>query len=413
MKNLRSNYLNNKFLLDCIIGSGAMGIVGLFTNTITRQKVAIKQLPAFEVEEIYLQEALKEANVHSQLRHPNIVQIYEYFKIDQYFYIVMEYCNAGNLVTENTRQRFKEMYRYKEIQFKFVDELVYQIVKAVYYLHYQHFLHRDIKPQNILLHVQNGHLSVKLADFGCSKKQKQEYQNTMVGTPEFQSPEQILGQKYTNKIDIWGLGCVIYYLLEGDAPFMNKIHSLQVHFNSSKSCELPKSIQGKFRTLLNNTLIKDQNQRLTALEILQIYYDKRLELHQRPLFQKKIKIGILGQNFINSSYSSNNFCIEFVTVTRTLKDVPLYLICVDDLMLGSFQADYISQTGGNVFCLLDSAQNYDKSQLTEFMSRNDTFITSVYQNFTEHLICRLINTSIRFSKLSKSKVKSTVECFVD
>lgn len=95
-----------------------------------------------------------------------------------------------------------------------------QIVAALKYVHSVHVLHRDMKPQNILL-TGPQHRIVKLADFGIAKvlSSKTEQAQTLIGTPQFLSPELCAGSKYDAKSDVWALGCVLYELAQLRKPF--------------------------------------------------------------------------------------------------------------------------------------------------------------------------------------------------
>ncbi|KAI1899179.1 hypothetical protein AGOR_G00058940 [Albula goreensis] len=155
----------------------------------------------------------KEAVLLSRMKHPNIVTFFESFDERMNMYIVMEYCDGGDLMKRIKMQR-GALFTENQI----VDWFV-QICLGLKHIHDRKVLHRDIKTQNIFL-ASNG-TKVKLGDFGTARmlNNTTELAKTCVGTPYYLSPEICENRPYNNKTDIWSLGCVLYELCTLKHPF--------------------------------------------------------------------------------------------------------------------------------------------------------------------------------------------------
>ncbi|XP_035460181.2 serine/threonine-protein kinase Nek5-like isoform X1 [Scophthalmus maximus] len=155
----------------------------------------------------------KEVTVLSKMRHPNIVSFTSSFQEEGSLYIVMEYCDGGDLMKKIKMQRgipFTE----QQIVGWFI-----QICLGLKHIHDKKILHRDIKAQNIFL--TDGGMKAKLGDFGIARmlNNTMELARTCVGTPYYLSPEICESRPYNNKTDIWSLGCVLYELCTLRHPF--------------------------------------------------------------------------------------------------------------------------------------------------------------------------------------------------
>jgi serine/threonine protein kinase len=177
------------------IGKGAYGNVCLIQHSKTREgPFALKKMTLPNASEIeYVQQ---EINLHKKLDNPFIIGLIDFFYEDQTAFIIMEYASSGNLYN----------YLHKALFIPKPDLLTMftQIVLAVKHLHFKEILHRDIKPENILL---DSNRNVKLCDFGWSAQcSGYQIRNTFCGTPEYMSPEMLLGKGQTHKSDIYSLG---------------------------------------------------------------------------------------------------------------------------------------------------------------------------------------------------------------
>ena len=162
-----------------------------------------------------------EIDIMKHSKHPNIVSFINHFENSDYIFIVMELLNEGSL----EKYLVKTAFRIKE---KIAASICYQIADALLYLHKYGVIHRDLKPDNILICqkkdlLNEDYIQIKLMDFGLSKIQgNSEKANEGYGTLAYLSPEVLLKLPYDDKVDIWSLGVIIYYILSGEIPFMPK-----------------------------------------------------------------------------------------------------------------------------------------------------------------------------------------------
>ena len=196
----------------------------------------------------------REITIMHKIRHPNVVELYDIYENEEFFYIAMELCPNGNL-----KQFVRESGPLSDSDTKII---AIQILNALEYIHSQKICHRDVKPENILF---KGGIP-KLADFGLARVMSGTSKFSMVGTPYYLAPEVISGD-YNMKCDIWSLGVVIYYAITGKRPFVGegyeelfaKIQSTEISWEN-----VPEDAQDFLRYLLR----KDYKLRPNAHEAL-------------------------------------------------------------------------------------------------------------------------------------------------
>ncbi len=197
------------------IGSGAMADVYRTHDPEINRSAALKLLKKDHlVDQEYLNRFIKEAKAAGALTHPNIVTVYDVGKIDDSPYIMMELLE-GCTLTEFLQNNNK-------LSIKMLLNISMQIASALDYAHNQGVVHRDIKPDNIIFHEQQG--SVKIADFGIARfgdsEAKEKTQAGMIlGTPRYMSPEQAKGETIDGRSDLFSLGVILYELLTGHKAF--------------------------------------------------------------------------------------------------------------------------------------------------------------------------------------------------
>uniref|UniRef100_A0A3Q2DK20 non-specific serine/threonine protein kinase n=1 Tax=Cyprinodon variegatus TaxID=28743 RepID=A0A3Q2DK20_CYPVA len=197
------------------IGEGAFGKALLVRDRrVDGEKLCVvKQISLKKMSSKEKEASKKEVILLSQMNHPNIVSFITTFQEKGGLYIVMEYCDGGDLLKRINMQRgipFSEE--------QIVDWFI-QICLGLKHIHDRKVLHRDIKSQNIFL--TDGGMKVKLGDFGIARMLNNtlEMARTCVGTPYYLSPEICESRPYNNKTDIWSLGCVLYELCSLKHPF--------------------------------------------------------------------------------------------------------------------------------------------------------------------------------------------------
>lgn len=224
----RPNGLPDRYEILGLLGTGGMGRVLHARDQVLDREVAIKVLTAYcALDEAYAQRFLNEARAAARLNHPNIVQIYEFGNQDGCAYLVMEYVDGGSL-----KENMAVNGRYSEYR---AAELIGEACQALGAAHAGGIMHRDVKPDNMMLTTSG---AFKLVDLGLAKQIESGADQTMtgctMGTPHYISPEQIHGDKVVDlRSDIYSLGASLYYLATGSVPFEGSsgAHIMARHLN--------------------------------------------------------------------------------------------------------------------------------------------------------------------------------------
>uniref|UniRef100_A0A8C0JAZ2 Serine/threonine-protein kinase 36 n=1 Tax=Chelonoidis abingdonii TaxID=106734 RepID=A0A8C0JAZ2_CHEAB len=241
-----------------MIGEGSFGRVYKGRRKYSAQVVALKFIPKVGRSEKELKNLQREIEIMRGLHHPNIVQMLDSFETDKEVVVVTDYAE-GELF-----QILEDDGNLPEEQ---VQDIASQLVSALYYLHSHRILHRDMKPQNILL--GKGGI-IKLCDFGFARAMSI---NTMVltsikGTPLYMAPELVQERPYDHTADLWAVGCILYELVVGTPPFYtNSIFQL-VSLIVRDPIKWPKAMSPLFKSFLQGLLMKDPRQRLSWPELL-------------------------------------------------------------------------------------------------------------------------------------------------
>lgn len=204
--------LNGRYKIQSLIGTGGMAAVYLAKDLILDRLVAIKVLRLdFRQNDDAMRRFRREALSATQLIHPNIVGVYDVGQSQEMNYIVMEYVEGTDL-KDYVRQR-GALHPIEAVR------IMMQIVSAIAAAHQNRIIHRDIKPQNILIDKEG---NVKITDFGIAvalSDTSLTQTNTLLGSVHYLSPEQARGGMATIQTDIYALGIVLYELLTGKVPF--------------------------------------------------------------------------------------------------------------------------------------------------------------------------------------------------
>jgi serine/threonine protein kinase len=195
-----------KYQILANLGSGGFGTVLLAKDTWIGKKVAIK-IPHRQTGDF--DELLQEPRLLAALDHPNIVGIVTAEKLENVFFIVMEYVKGESLESTLDREKSLDLPR----------ALTYgvQVLKGVEHAHQAQILHRDLRPANVLI-SESG--VVKVADFGTSRLLEKSHATTVIGSPPYMAPEQFQGRAVLAS-DIYSVGVILYQMLTGQLPYFS------------------------------------------------------------------------------------------------------------------------------------------------------------------------------------------------
>lgn len=210
-----------KYEIHRLLGRGSMGTVHEAWDPIIARRVAIKTITLPDVSDPETEEALvrfrREAQAAGRMHHPNIVSVFDYIETNDMACIVMEFIDGPTLKSLlDTQQRFP------------ISEIVCimsDVLAGLSFSHSRGVVHRDLKPGNIILTTDG---KAKIADFGIARIEDSTmtYAGSVLGTPAYMSPEQILGQMADARSDIYSAGVIIYQLLTGKRPFEGTMSSI-------------------------------------------------------------------------------------------------------------------------------------------------------------------------------------------
>lgn len=209
---LTGTKLQNRYKVLEKIGAGGMSVVWKAYDLVLDRNVALKVLrPEMSEDESFIVRFKREAKAAASLTHPNIVSIYDVGQDGGLYFIVMELVEGETLRDKLRRQ--------KRLDLREALEIAAQVCRGLAHAHANKIIHRDIKPQNILI-TRDGH--VKVADFGIARalgSASNTATDVVVGSAPYISPEQARNGDVSARSDLYSLGCVLYEMLAGEPPF--------------------------------------------------------------------------------------------------------------------------------------------------------------------------------------------------
>ncbi|HEX6270094.1 MAG TPA: protein kinase [Anaerolineales bacterium] len=276
-------HIIGKVRIEKFLARGGMAEVYLGTHLTLERPVTVKVLHShIESEPELLTRFQREAKVVASLRHPNIVQVFDFDTHEGHPYIVMEYIKGPTLSTylrhlhENNRK----------LSYKQIGHLLSVITAGLDYAHAQGVIHRDIKPANILLHSKNGEFSADrpltkntepvITDFGLVRiahSGTQTASGLVSGTPKYMSPEQARGEQVDHRTDIYSLGVVLYELVAGHVPFEADSTLVVIYKHIHEPPPPIDGIPPQLQTVIDKVLAKNPDQRYqSATEVAADFY---------------------------------------------------------------------------------------------------------------------------------------------
>ncbi|MER2513351.1 MAG: serine/threonine-protein kinase, partial [Nitrosomonas ureae] len=250
--------IQQRYRINGVLGRGGMGVVYEAYDLVLQRSVAIKVLPTqLTVDPEFVSRFQQEAITAANLRHPYIVTVHDVGQEDGEYFIIMEYVKG-----ETLEQYLASHGPLSPIQ---VGKVIHEISSALDHAHGKDIVHRDIKPSNIMKDV-NDH--AVLMDFGLVRAGEgfgPTRNATIMGTPEYMAPEQILGQTIDRRTDIYALGVVAYEMLSGRTPFAQTTPLATAHAHAYDPPPALRSIANhiseQIEAVVMQALAKDPSQR--------------------------------------------------------------------------------------------------------------------------------------------------------
>ncbi len=259
----------NRYLLQELLGEGGMGSVFKGYDETLHRFVAVKVLhPHFAKQPKFQERFLREARAAAAMDHAGIVKVYDFGQSDDLLFIVMEFIPGSNLRELLTDLRATNRW----ISLPEAVELGRQVCLAIDYAHLHGILHRDIKPDNIMVKVdQSGILPYRpvLTDLGLARlldEQAITQVGESMGTPAYMSPEQAMGETTDVRSDVYSLGVLLFELVTGQVPFPAKTITEAIRYHTRESVPCPTSINpdipAPLEAVILKTLEKDPGDRI-------------------------------------------------------------------------------------------------------------------------------------------------------
>ena len=285
------------------LGKGTYANIYLVTKTSSDIKnyYVIKQINLEGLSVEVKQSFKNEATILSKIKSEFVVKYIESFEENNFFNIVMEYCEGGDL------EKFLLERKKIPLNDNFIWKLFIQIVIGLGEIHNMNILHRDLKTPNIFLTKDN---DIKIGDLGIAKQlYRIHFTKTVIGTPYYLSPEICKEKSYNEKSDIWALGCVLYELCTFVHPFeATNQASLIKKILEQNPKPIPATYDNNFNRIVKQLLQKDMNKRPSCKLILKEPYvmKKAKELKLYNKYQKLIGYNINKHisNEINNAKNS-------------------------------------------------------------------------------------------------------------
>ena len=290
----KGDMINDRYQIIRSIGEGGMANVYLAEDTILNRKVAVKILRGdLASDEKFVRRFQREAISASSLTDPNIVEVYDVGEDDGKYFIVMEYVEGKTL-----KQLIKKR---GSLTLPEVVDIMLQLTKAIAHAHESYIIHRDIKPQNVII-LEDG--TVKIMDFGIAVALNSgdlTQTNSVMGTVYYIPPEQANGGAATIKSDIYSLGILMYELVTGHVPFKGD-SPVEVALKHMKEplpsiCEYDPDMPQSIENIILRAAAKNPKNRYDSA--MEMHDDLKTALDPERFNEPKIKYAYPETNFDN------------------------------------------------------------------------------------------------------------------
>ncbi|CAK70691.1 unnamed protein product (macronuclear) [Paramecium tetraurelia] len=308
----------DNYVLERCIGKGQFGEVFKVYNKQTQEDIAVKCVKRELLKGKFTELLENEINVLRTCNNDNIIKLYDIKKSINNIYLIIEYCNEGDLSQYIKQKKFL-------VEEEAVDYLL-QILNGFKTLVKNKIMHRDFKLENILKHDGN----IKIADFGFSKllNDHQALAKTMLGSPLNKAPEVLNNQEYDNKADIWSIGYCFYELLFGKSPFTttNMVELLEnIKTQQFVIDRKVNNISPTAEDLLNKMLVVNPKDRISWQDL----FNHEINFYQEEKLKKDLETALKGGEVMMNMrkfYIKNNLVFDHPADLKKKEDLNNFAI---------------------------------------------------------------------------------------
>jgi serine/threonine protein kinase len=256
---------DNDYVLQDRLRSGSYGVVWTTAHKTTHDVFAVKVIDRTKLKQKDDDGVYREVKILNDLMEvKNIVKLIDFYQDPETFYVVQFYAKGGDVF-----DRLAKRTSYTEADARHFAETLLQTMKA---LHDLKLCHRDMKPENLLLRDTMDDTSILVADFGFAAYVPEDGLKTRCGTPAFVAPEVLIGSRYTQQVDMWSVGCLLFMLIGGYPPFQAESH--KGLFRKIRAADFTfhdcywKNVSVHAKQVISKLLTVDPTFRLTAQQAL-------------------------------------------------------------------------------------------------------------------------------------------------
>ncbi|CAB4300774.1 unnamed protein product [Prunus armeniaca] len=257
--NPNQSRLIGDYILGPKVGSGSFAVVWRSRHRQLGIEVAVKEIDKKQLSPKVSDSLLKEISILSTINHPNIIRLFEAIQTQDKIYLVLEYCDGGDLAAY--------IHRHGKVSENVAKHFMRQLAAGLQVLQEKHLIHRDLKPQNLLLSTTIEETPLlKIGDFGFARSlTPQDLADTLCGSPLYMAPEIIQNQKYDAKADLWSVGAILFQLVTGKPPFDGNV-------NFSQTESAPQNVEHTSLLPPLKSMVEQSNSSVS---------DKRLQLNSK------------------------------------------------------------------------------------------------------------------------------------
>lgn len=305
-----------KYLVRGMLGVGGMGVVYRGFDPMIEREVAIKVLPNEVTQDsVALRRFLQEARAAGKVNHSNVATIYETGEQNGSYYLVMELLAGGSLAS---------LLKRSKLTWRRATTLARDACLGLEAMHAEGLVHRDIKPGNLML-TAGGQL--KVGDFGLVKSEQRLWKTTItkngeiLGTPEYMSPEQTMGQHVDSRTDIYSLGATYFALLVGKSPFTGSSKEIMAAHCSQEvpdPCALNENVPPACTHVIRKAMAKDPRDRYATIAEMREDLERILANPKKALNQFTGISGIWAVPVVNRTATGKRLWIALAAAAGAI-----------------------------------------------------------------------------------------------